>query len=40
MLQQSPTHFNIKIFFLIKERLPDKDGSLYIMKVCSALNPQ
>lgn len=36
MLQQSPTHFNIK--FLVKERLPGKDGSLCIMKVCSALN--
>ena len=39
MLQQSPTHFNIK-FFLVKERLPDKDGSLCIIKVCSALNLQ
>ena len=36
MLQQSSTHFNIK--FLVKERLPGKDGSLCIMKVCSALN--
>ena len=37
MLQQSPTHFNIK-FFLVKERLSGKDGSLCIMKVCYALN--
>ena len=37
MLQQSPTHFNIKKF-LVKERLPGKDGSLCIMKVCSELN--
>ena len=36
MLHQSPTHFNIK--FLVKERLPGKDGSLCIMKVCSTLN--
>ena len=36
MLQQSPTHFNIKL--LVKERLLGKDRSLCIMKVCSALN--
>ena len=36
MLQQSPTHFNIK--FLVKERLPGKDESLCIMKVCFTLN--
>ena len=36
MLQQSSTHFNIK--FLVKERLPGKDGSLCIMNVCFALN--
>ena len=37
MLQQSPTHFNIK-FFLVKERLLGKDESLCIKKMCSALN--
>ena len=36
MLQQCPTYFYIK--FLVKERLPSEDGSLCIMKVCSALN--
>ena len=37
MLQQSPIHFNIK-FFLVKEILPGKDGSLCIINVCFALN--
>ena len=36
MLQQSPTHFNIKFFS--KREITSKDRSLCIMKVCSALN--